>query len=68
MRLLTVFLFLLAVLASTVPVACSNGAGNEAPAPTLDEVHERMNASATREGYVLHNTSVIHRRDRWQEL
>ncbi|MGD0764732.1 MAG: hypothetical protein ABR978_00285 [Dehalococcoidia bacterium] len=60
MRLLTVLLLLLVALASTRLVAGSNGAGDEGPAPTLDQVHERMMASATREGYILHNTSVIH--------
>ena len=60
MRLLTVFLLLLVAPASTVPVACSNGAGDERPAPTLDEVHERMKASATREGWVLHGKSFTH--------
>jgi hypothetical protein len=60
MRLLTTFLLLVAALASTLLVSCSSGAGNEGPAPTLDEVRQQMKASATREGYALHNISVVH--------
>ncbi|MCJ7491633.1 MAG: hypothetical protein MUP15_05725 [Dehalococcoidia bacterium] len=50
---------LLAAIASILLVSCGSGARDEGPAPTLDQVHERMKVSSTREGYILHNTSVI---------